>query len=367
VAAIAAGVIVLALGLSKAFPVLFPDTPRAHTDPIPLPGPADASSRPLAPGKVAATPPPGPAPEGMVWVPGGTFAMGTDSPEMTDARPWHMVTVSGFWMDRTEVTNAEFARFVAASGYVTVAERKPDPEEIRKQLPPGVPLPDLADLVPGSIVFTPPPMSVPLDVPSWWRYVPGACWRHPEGPGSDIHGRETHPAVHIAWDDAVAYAKWAGKRLPTEAEWEFAARGGLDRKAFTWGDEFRPAGKWMANTWQGQFPVANTAGDGFVGTAPVAIFPPNPFGLYDMAGNVWEWCSDWYRPDTYLTSPATDPTGPPDSYDPQEPLTPKRIQRGGSFLCTDQYCKRYDPGGRGKGDPSSAACHLGFRCVKSAN
>jgi sulfatase modifying factor 1 len=299
-----------------------------------------------------------PGPEGMVWIPAGTFAMGCDDPNMGDARPWHDVTLAGFWIDRTEVTNAEFARFVEATNYVTSAERALDPKNF-----PGVPIEKLA---PASPVFTPPGVPVPLDNPGqWWRLVPGADWRHPDGPGSDIKGRENHPVVQVSWDDATAYARWAGKRLPTEAEWEYAARGGLIRKEFAWGDEFLPGGHYMANTWQGSVPVDNTLADGFRATAPVASFPANTFGLHDMAGNVWEWCSDWYRRDTYINSPKKNPQGPADSLDPLEPNTPKRIQRGGSYLCTDQYCKRYDPGGRGKGDPTSGACHVGFRCVKS--
>jgi formylglycine-generating enzyme required for sulfatase activity len=316
----------------------------------------------------------GPAPAGMVWIPGGEFSMGTDDPTnevcggsetMADARPVHRVYVDGFWMDTTEVTNDEFARFVAATHYVTVAERKPRAEDY-----PGAPA---EMLVPGSVVFTPPDKPVPLtNALAWWSYLPRAEWRHPEGPGSDLRGRGKHPVVHIAYEDAEAFATWAGKRLPTEAEWEFAARGGLAGQRYTWGDELQPGGKWNANIWEGPFPNKNTQADGYAGTSPVGHYPANPFGLFDMAGNVWEWCSDWYRPDTYdLQLKAAqggvvrNPTGPAkgDSIDPQEPDIPKRVQRGGSFLCTDQYCTRYMLGSRGKGDPVTSSNHVGFRCV----
>jgi formylglycine-generating enzyme required for sulfatase activity len=297
------------------------------------------------------------APEGMVWVPGGWFWMGGEE-KFPDTLPVHLVYVDGFWMDKTEVTNAQFERFVQATGYQTVAERKPDPKDF-----PGVP-PE--NLVAGSIVFTPPRGEVSFENHlAWWRYVPGASWRHPEGPGSDLKDRENHPVVHICWDDAVAYAKWAGKRLPTEAEWEFAARGGLERKPYTWGDELLPGGQWQANIWQGKFPSENTLADGFRATAPVGSFPPNGYGLYDMAGNVWEWCADWYRPDYYEKSPDRNPPGPNDSFDPLEPGVPKRVQRGGSFLCSDLYCIRYRPGTRGKGAVDSGQSHAGFRCVLS--
>jgi formylglycine-generating enzyme len=300
----------------------------------------------------------------MVRIPGGEFWMGCDDPAMPDARPFHRVRLSGFWIDKTEVTNAQFARFVRATGYLTVAERKPDPREF-----PGAP-PE--NLVPGSLVFTPPRGKVSLtSVYRWWRYQPGANWRHPEGPGSDRKGRENHPVVHVAWEDAAAYARWAGKRLPTEAEWEFAARGGLDRKRYCWGNELKPGGKWQANIWQGHFPDENRAEDGFRGTAPVGSFPPNGYGLYDMAGNVWEWCADWYRPDYYgelaaRKQVAVNPMGPASSEDPGEPGIAKRVQRGGSFLCCDQYCSRYIVGARGKGAVDSGTSHVGFRCVRSA-
>jgi formylglycine-generating enzyme len=317
---------------------------------------------------------PGEAPAGMVWIPGGEFSMGSEDPTkmqcegagsdpMPDARPIHRVAVDGFWMDATEVTNAEFAKFVKETGYVTVAERKPDPKDF-----PGVPE---EYLVPGSIVFTPTAGPVPLgNSNSWWRYEPGASWQHPEGPGSDVKSRGDHPVVHISYEDAASYAKWAGKRLPTEAEWEFAARGGKTGMPFAWGDELRPGGKWMTNIYQGKFPVKDSGEDGFAGAAPVKSFPPNGFGLYDMAGNVWEWCSDYYRPDSYAQIAKSglvprNPQGPSDSYDPSEPGVPKRVQRGGSFLCSDQYCTRYMIGSRGKGELSSAANHTGFRCVQS--
>jgi formylglycine-generating enzyme required for sulfatase activity len=302
---------------------------------------------------------------GMVRIPGGTFWMGSDDPRFPDASPVHQVQLDGFWIDRTDVTNAEFEKFVNATGYVTVAEKKPDPASM-----PGVP-PQL--LVAGAVVFTKPANAVTLDDPSqWWRYVPGANWRHPQGPSSDLRGKENHPVVDIAWEDAVAYANWAHKRLPTEAEWEYAARGGLDRKRYAWGDEFNPAGKFMANTFQGHFPDNNTAEDGFRETSPVGSFPPNGYGLYDMAGNVWQWCSDWYRPDYYATLTAADskavasnPKGPDNGYDPDEPQVAKRIMKGGSYLCTDQYCGRFMPGSRGKGDPDTPLNHVGFRCVQS--
>ena len=225
--------------------------------------------------------------------------------------------------------------------------------------------------MPGSVVFSPPGHAVPLtDAYQWWSEISGASWRHPLGPESSIDGKERFPVVHIAYEDAVAYARWAGKRLPTEAEWEFAARGGLTGQLFPWGDEFRKSGQWMANTHQGHFPDHDTGADAFTGIAPVAQFPANGYGLYDVAGNVWEWVSDWYRPDYYAQlaaagAVARNPQGPADSFDPDEPGVNKRVHRGGSFLCTDQYCSRYMVGTRGKGDVGTGTNHLGFRCVKS--
>lgn len=323
---------------------------------------ARVSTVALVRGKASAKVAPGvrtAAPQDMAWIPAGKFRMGSDLAMFFDAQPIHRVTVDGFYMDRSPVTNRQFARFVKATGYLTVAERKPDPA-----LFPGVP----ADkLVPGSVVFTAPTKSVSLDdATQWWRYVPGASWKHPEGPSSNLKNRDNHPVVHVCWEDAAAYARWAGKRLPTEAEWEYAARGGLDQKPYVWGDTFRPNGKVMANTFQGNFPDRNTRQDGYAATSPVKAFPANHFGLYDMAGNVWQWCADWYRPDSYAHSATKNPKGPADSLDPDEPGVPKRVQRGGSFLCTDQYCSRYMPGGRGKGDVFTGSSHVGFRCVVSA-
>jgi len=292
----------------------------------------------------------------MVLLPGGSFEMGSDS--FPDAKPIHKVTVSSFYIDAHEVTNDQFAKFVAATHYVTVAERPLNPKDY-----PGVPQ---DKLVPGSGVFTPPGHPVDLSNPmQWWTYVPGANWRHPEGPQSNINGKGNYPVVQVCYEDCSAYAKWAGKRLPTEAEWEFAAKGGHNYPTYYWGAEKTPKGKYMANNFQGDFPYNNTKKDGYTGTAPIEQFPANPYGLYDMEGNVWEWCNDFYRPDYYAHSQQTNPQGPSDSYDPEEPGAVKRVQRGGSFLCSDDYCLRYKAGSRGKGEQSSASNNLGFRCVKN--
>jgi len=315
-------------------------------------------------------PAPGASPKGMIWIPGGEFSMGAqDPPDMgtvgmqatRDSRPIHRVYVDGFFMDKTDVTNAQFAAFVKGTGYITVAEKTPRAEDY-----PGAP-PE--NLVAGAVVFSPPDHAVPLDDHfQWWSYVKGANWRHPTGPKSSIKGNENYPVVQVAYEDAEAYANWAGKRLPTEAEWEFAARGGLAGKPFVWGEKFKPNGKWMANTHQGHFPDHDAGSDGFVGLAPVAQFAPNGYGLYDMAGNVWQWVADWYRPDYYTQlvnagGVARNPKGPDVPFDPSEPSEKKKVHRGGSFLCTDQYCSRYMVGTRGKGEVSTGTNHLGFRCV----
>jgi formylglycine-generating enzyme len=340
----------------------------AVEQPAPAPEPLPQFQPSVANGTSA----PHTAPVGMVWIPGGEFSMGAanapggDEVGMQatrDSRPIHRVYVDGFYIDKTDVTNAQFAKFVHATGYVTVAERTPRAEDF-----PGAP-PE--NLVAGSVVFTAPDHSVPLNNHlQWWSFVHGADWRHPTGPKSNIQGKDNYPVVQVAYEDAEAYAKWAGQRLPTEAEWEFAARGGLAGKPFVWGDEFRPKGKWMANTYQGHFPNSDTGDDGHVGLAAVASFAPNGYGLYDMAGNVWQWTSDWYRPDYYRQLAASgkvarNPQGPDTSLDPAEPGEPKKVHRGGSFLCTDQYCSRYMVGTRGKGEVSTGTNHLGFRCVKN--
>lgn len=312
----------------------------------------------------------GSRPAGMVWIPGGEFTMGTDTElGWPDERPAHRVRVDGFWMDETEVTNSQFAAFVEATGYVTTAEKAPSLEEIMSQVAPGTPPPPADKLVPGSLVFTPPAGPVRLDdFSQWWKWTPGASWKHPLGPGSGLDDLGDHPVVHVSWDDAVAYAAWAGKRLPTEAEWEFAARGGLRDKPYVWGDEKPSDTKIFANLWQGEFPHHNTARDGFERTAPVRSFAPNGYGLYDMAGNVWEWCADWYQRNLYRTRAGRgvpdNPKGPERSDDPTRPYTPQRVQRGGSFLCNDSYCSRYRPSARHGCSPDSGMSHVGFRCVR---
>jgi len=298
----------------------------------------------------------------MVWIPGGTFMMGSNDHYPEEA-PAHQVTVDGFWMDQYTVTNAQFSRFVEDTNYVTSAERCPNPKDY-----PGA-KPEL--LVPASVVFRRPGYRVSLnDAYQWWTYVPGASWRHPLGPGSTLKGLAKHPVVHVAYEDACAYATWAGKRLPTEAEWEFAARGGLDGAAYVWGDEFEPNGQILANTWQGEFPNENLLTDGYEWTAPVGSFPPNGYGLYDMAGNVWQWTTDWYQQHSEIEQTCCasfNPRGgaPEKSYDPRTPNVkiPRRVMKGGSYLCAPNYCQRYRPAARMAQAVDTSTCHLGFRCI----
>lgn len=314
---------------------------------------------------------PAQGPAGMVWVRGGAFTMGNDE-GMNDEKPEHPVELDGFWMDETEVTNAQFKAFADATGYKTIAERTPKREDFIDQVPDVSAIP-AENLVAGSICFNPKfDRSTLRKVgPNWpyqvWMYQKGANWRTPEGPESSIDDRLDHPVVHVAWHDAVEYCKWAGKRLPTEAEWEYAARGGRKGETYPWGNERNPGGKWLNNIWQGEFPEQNRNEDGFLTTAPVRYFPANAYGLYEMSGNVWEWCSDYYRPEYYLNSPLRNPTGPEDSYDPNEPGMVKRVQRGGSFMCSDNYCIAYRNAARMKGEPTSGTFHCGFRCVVGAD
>jgi formylglycine-generating enzyme required for sulfatase activity len=293
----------------------------------------------------------------MVWIPGGTFAMGSNRHYPEEA-PVRQVAVGGFWLDEHPVTNLEFMRFVKATMHVTSAERTPDPNHY----------PDAREdmLYAGSVVFR--KTSGPVDLGNhfnWWDWTRGADWRHPEGPGSSLHGRERHPVVHVAFADAEAYADWAGKELPTEAEWEFAARGGLDAAEFAWGDEFMPRGRPMANTWQGEFPHENTLEDGFEGTSPVGRFPPNGYGLVDMTGNVWEWTTEWYAPAEVESSPCCSGVPRAASVDPNDPAAiPRRVMKGGSHLCAPNYCRRYRPAARMAQPIDTSTSHLGFRCLR---
>jgi formylglycine-generating enzyme required for sulfatase activity len=303
----------------------------------------------------------------MVKLPGGTFMMGGNNEQASpDEYPRHEVTVAAFWIDLTEVTNAQFQKFVDATGYITTAERKPDWGELSKTLPPGTAKPADELLVPASLVVKIPTHDVDLhDYGQWWKWTPGADWKHPQGPGSNLDGKSNFPVVHVSWDDAMAYCKWAGKRLPTEAEWEFASRSGMKEATYPWGDEPIHKGKAKANSWDGTFPSNNTKKDGYVFVAPVKSYAPNKYGLYDMAGNVWEWCSDWYDADYYesVKDGVTNPKGPAKSFDPQEPYMPKRVVRGGSFLCNDSYCSGYRSSRRMRTSPDTGLEHTGFRCV----
>ncbi len=303
--------------------------------------------------------PPGEAPKGMVWIPGGTFTMGSN--EKPHEQPRHQVSVKGFWMDETEVTNAQFAEFVAGTGYVTSAEKTPRREDFPTHLQA-----ELKEelLKPGANKFRPSDAAVPLDNPlQWWEYQIGANWRMPDGPGSEARSLPNHPVVCVNFDDAIAYCKWAGKRLPTEAEWEFAARGGLIDAKYVWGNEMQPEGKWMSNIWQGEFPVKDTGEDGFPGRAPGKSYPANGYGLFEMSGNVWEWVEDWYSEGFYARSSGPNPVCKvPSSDNPQG--MPARSIRGGSWLCNDCYCEAYRVAGRQESSPDTASNHLGFRAVK---
>ncbi len=313
-------------------------------------------------------------PDGMVWIPGGIFyqgAVASDKMAMAHEKPVHQVAVDGFFMDIHEVTNAQFSRFVEETGYVTVAEREIDWEELKQQLPEGTPKPHDSILQPGSLVFKKTKSSVPnlYDYSQWWEWKMGAKWKEPNGPGSSIEGKEDHPVVHIAYEDAQAYCKWAGRRLPTEAEWEYAARAGMEESIFFWGNDHSQL-SFFANSWEGEFPVKNTMEDGFENSAPVMSYPRNDFGLYDMAGNVWEWTSDWYNTNYYQTLASNgevdqNPKGATNAFNPNNTYVKERVIKGGSFLCSASYCASYRISARMATSPDSGMEHLGFRTVKS--
>ena len=303
----------------------------------------------------------------MVFIKGGEFLMGGDNDEArSDEFPKHKVEVSSFWMDQNEVTNAQFQKFIDETGYVTTAERKINWDEIKSALPPGTPKPNDSLLEPASLVFKEFQTENLNDYSKWWSLVRNANWKQPFGPESDIIGKENYPVVHVSWEDAVAYCKWSGKRLPTEAEFEYASRGGLENNLYSWGNEPINKGILKANVWEGKFPSTNKTNDNFYYTAPVKSFEPNQYGLYDMAGNVWEWCSDWYHYEYYnmiANDFSENPKGPSNSYDPMEPYSPKKVIRGGSFLCNDSYCSGFRNSMRMKSTADSSSLHTGFRTV----
>jgi len=308
--------------------------------------------------------------EGMIFIKGGEFTMGGNNKQAKqDEYPKHKVIVNSFWMDETEVTNSQFKKFIDATGYVTTAEKMIDWEEIKKIVPPGTLKPHDSLMAPASLVFFESNATNLNDYTQWWKLKRNANWKQPLGTGSNINDKDDHPVVHISWDDAMAFCRWAEKRLPTEAEFEYASRGGFDNTIYSWGNEPIYKGNPKANTWEGKFPSNNKLRDKFYLSAPVKSFEPNPFGLYDIGGNVWEWCSDWYHSEYYqIISDKTiqNPQGPINSYDPMEPYSPKRVMRGGSFLCNDSYCSGYRNSMRMKSTPDSSSIHAGFRTVVDA-
>jgi formylglycine-generating enzyme required for sulfatase activity len=308
---------------------------------------------------------------GMVWISGGIYDMGAsdgDRMALPHEKPKHTVKVDGFYMDETEVTNAQFSKFIEATNYITTAERPVDWELIKQQLPPGTPKPHDSLLLPGSLLFKKTKESVPnlYDFSQWWRWTNGANWKQPEGKGSSIDGKDNHPVVHVSYEDAMAYCHWAGRRLPTEAEWEFAARGGKRDKIYFWGDLTDKLSSYV-NSWEGEFPVDNTQADGFEKSAPVKTYPPNGYGLYEISGNVWEWTSDWYSSQYYQycreNSITNNPKGPNEAFNPNNPYVDERVIRGGSFLCNASYCASYRVSSRMATDPNTSLEHLGFRTV----
>ncbi len=322
--------------------------------------------------------------DSMIWIPDGEFTMGTDDPQSyPNERPSHHVKINGFWIDKYDVTNADFRKFVEATGYVTTAEKPVDWEELKKQLPQGTPKPDDSMLQPGAMVFTPPQQAVDLsDMTGWWTWTIGANWKHPQGPGSSIEGKDNYPVVQVSWDDAAAYAKWTGKRLPTEAEWEYASRGGSTNSRYYWGNNLKEGSQFMANTFTGQFPYMNTAEDGYAGVAPVGSFPPNHYGLYDMAGNVWQWTADLYVEKDHAKIAAENCMAAAEknhdccqgtdkkallvsNNSSSGEFEARRVTKGGSFLCNPSYCESYRPSAR-RGTPYDTGMeHIGFRCVKN--